>query len=199
MEKLRFIHIPKNGGTSVKRWLDKNNIEFLLGKNAKRVGFHKPASYFSEEDTIKFTLVRNPYTRLVSWFHFRAKPNGHKDFKKWVYDILPNYINENLTSIEDKNINKLQSMYIYAPLDKDVRPLNLEETKKCFDWSKKLVDHVFKLEEIDELKKFIGLDIDFPQENKSTHNDPMSYYDNDLKEFVYKLYDIDFKLLGYDK
>jgi hypothetical protein len=58
-----FVHIPKCGGTSVE-----NQIGIFHG--------HRSAVYFRAADralfarVFKFTLVRNPYDRLVSGFHY---------------------------------------------------------------------------------------------------------------------------------
>lgn len=58
-----FVHIPKCGGTSVE-----NQIGVFHG--------HRSAVYFRAADraffarAFKFTLVRNPYDRLVSGFHY---------------------------------------------------------------------------------------------------------------------------------
>jgi len=68
---IAFIHIPKTAGTSVCNWMG-NNL-----KGARRLGhkhcdimefkeeYHKPKDYF--------TVVRNPYARLLSWYFYQGQ------------------------------------------------------------------------------------------------------------------------------
>ena len=120
--KLIFFHLPKSAGKSVNEVLgvktsDKTNIEsglkqtILLGTDL--LVFNKKMYPEKWEEYIKFTIVRNPWDRLVSLYHFRKKendlyklfppgfgmnmlggdkagPDGEEwDFKRW---ILSSYI-----------------------------------------------------------------------------------------------------------
>lgn len=71
--KLIFIHIPKTGGTS---------IEIALGQEQCGLQKHELPSniiwdYGRElwKSYYKFTFVRNPWDRLVSWYFFRIENN----------------------------------------------------------------------------------------------------------------------------
>jgi len=86
-----FIWIPKTGGTSVYNVLSKKDKEFRKHKFSKHrekieKGTHGhdyvKAIYTDEEleNFYKFTVVRNPYTRLVSLYNFfrkYARNRGH--------------------------------------------------------------------------------------------------------------------------
>ena len=73
---IRFIHIPKNAGTTVGKMLGRNGIEFVVGDGGRQHMRHRYARDFRSEPWDSFTVVRNPYTRVVSWYEWiRRLPN----------------------------------------------------------------------------------------------------------------------------
>lgn len=97
-----FFWIPKTGGTSIHKVLDKYDCPILT---SPRTRWHRPFTEFSNKGFVtfshvsipyllkkgiitkeyfdkafKFTFVRNPYDRLVSLYHF--KEYGKKEFPK---------------------------------------------------------------------------------------------------------------------
>ena len=188
MKPIRFIHIEKSGGTSVTRFMQKNDIDFLLGKNTKKVKKHSHAEMFENEDSFKFTVVRNPYTRLVSYYNYTAKG---------IFDCSFDYFVKNLLNEEKRQTP--QVMKIYKPITNRFGSKTIKELEECFDWNHCLIDKIFYLEKIDELLKFLKIDGEFPTENRSTFDDHMSYYTPELKEIVYDHFRKDFEILGYEK
>ena len=78
----RFIHIPKNAGTSVRQWvspMDYNDTCEELPEYIKTVGLDKhlphsklkPNSMFDSQ----FAVVRNPWARMVSLYHEKRHPD----------------------------------------------------------------------------------------------------------------------------
>lgn len=71
MKPLKFVHIPKTGGTSIEDVAIKKGIRW--GRFHKAYGWHhgflsdKPLRF--QQRFVWFTVVRNPYTRLVSEFY----------------------------------------------------------------------------------------------------------------------------------
>ena len=66
---IRFIHIPKNAGTTVGKMLGRNGIEFVVGKDGYRHG----AAHAFDQSLPSFAVVRNPYTRTVSWYEWMCR------------------------------------------------------------------------------------------------------------------------------
>ena len=70
MKRILFVHIPKTAGTSIWQWLIHNNLE-----NWKRhSGLHHESiselrSLNDISNTFSFAVVRNPYTRVISYWH----------------------------------------------------------------------------------------------------------------------------------
>ena len=76
--KLCFIHIPKTAGSSVEKMLGWSGEKHLIGKINPKYNVCPQHLYWQElqqevpevVDYIKFSIVRNPYDRLVSEYHY---------------------------------------------------------------------------------------------------------------------------------
>ena len=85
--KCIFFHIPKTGGVSINKSLFKN-----LGLGHITVDFAK--EHFSHEmlhDYFKFSIVRNPYTRLFSSFWFLKNGGFDEKDKIWAEENLSDF------------------------------------------------------------------------------------------------------------
>ena len=183
---VRFIHIEKCGGTSVAKFFEQNNFDFLMGKNLKKNKKHSHAAMFENEDSFKFTVVRNPYTRLISFYNYSKNKIGDCTFDYFVRHKL------------SENLITPQVMKIHKPVeDFQFGPMPIRDLEKQYHWDKILVDKIFKLENLTELKNWFKIDDDFPIENKSIEADPKNYYDYELEKIVYEHFKKDFVILGY--
>jgi chondroitin 4-sulfotransferase 11 len=190
MHKLIFIHIPKNAGISIE--------EALFGK---KIG-HKSILQFEAhnekkyDEYFKFTVVRNPFDRLVSAFHFLKKGGINPVDKKWS--------DKNLMNIDDFE------SFVYKLKDKKFakKVLNQQHFRPQYKY---LVTSKGTLN-IDLIMKFENLSSDFVKltdminmkdktlehKNKSDRNSWEEYYDENSKELIHKLYQKDFELF-YEK
>ena len=183
---MRFIHIPKTGGTSIV-----NALGLSSGKVKKHGKYGKGGGrYRGGHDILceyvpnTFTVVRNPFDRLVSSFcyaktknsfHYKEHPYyeyiADCDFERFV-EILPEF--EGMFQLRP------QSDYIYD------------------DKNNLLVDHVLRYETLQkDFNKF--WDIKLPHLNKSDrHKDWRKYYNENTIKPVYEFYKRDFKNFNYD-
>lgn len=173
----RFIHIPKNAGTSVISWLETNKLNFICGNGSKRVGLHKYASHYKNESFEKFCVVRNPYSRIVSYFNFLTLgENWNLTFEQFVVGKYK--------SIKTK---------IGDPWDLQINWI-IEDNIK-------IVDKILKFENIEEeIQEYFSCFEPFPQLNISTFDVYENYFtDIRLKKLIYEHFEKDFNILGYKK
>jgi len=174
MKMLRFIHIPKTGGTSVRKYLLDNNIQFYSGQEPKQIGRHRPASVWKDEESYKFAVVRDPYTRTVSYYNYYTDKDWNPTFEDFVKNKMVN------KSLKVPNVWIPQVSWLY-------------ENNIC------LVDKIFKLEDNlqDNLNIFLNIKGNLTKENISTHNSYDSYYTQELKDLIASYFKEDFEKLGY--
>lgn len=193
-----FIHIPKTGGTSVKKLLlnlknpelsfyDKVKYYYyeeikrkkLLSRHGKAIEYFN----FFESDlwsnSLKFTCVRNPWDLMVSSYHWWIQ-HGQKFSKlNLMYnDISKMSFNEFMNSKYGKEmINECNG---------NAQDWFLDNSKKI------IVDGIIKLEnfnfEFKELldkskKKFHG-NIDLSKENTTIRENYQKYYNKETKQII---------------
>lgn len=83
--KLLFIHIPKNAGTSITKSLEMENQGHVAALHYKR-------NLEDFDEFFKFTVIRNPWDRVVSCYEFARmqKSYWHNAVtnKHWDFDVL---------------------------------------------------------------------------------------------------------------
>lgn len=199
-DKLIFIHIPKTGGTSIEHALgmhgdnvdigirpylnQKKNQQTLFGKGLqhltakaihRRIGENKFSSYF------KFSIVRNPYDRLVS---YAAWLKEDKDI-----ELSRSEFNE----ILDKSMSNLRYRYNFM-----LKP----QYKFVYIKNKLITDQLFRFEQFEDgikllekqLKRTIHIDLRMP----SKHKNYAYYFNKKNITLVRSIYKKDFEYFGYD-
>ena len=145
--------------------------------------------YFIDK-IFKFTVVRNPFDRIVSSFFF-LKQNGYinKDFtfRYFVLNELPKYdLTENtLEENQNKRIIQRHCSFQYI---------------RC---GHEYIDFIAKFDNIKEDWKYIASKIDanpiLPHYRKSEHDDYKNYYDKELINIVSEIYSKDIKTFKFNK
>ena len=172
--KTIFIHIPKNAGTSIETLFGNSSFRIQPDKHANIHEIKKkfPKVYDSYR---KFTIIRNPYDKMVSWYFYLKRNLGESydiiDFNEWIKD---------------------PSKFWHA--DDPISYL-----KPQYEWIDNTVE-IIKFENIDkEIDEFFKEKIDLPITNKSNHKHYLKYYNQESLDTIYDKYEEDFKKFNYKK
>ena len=189
--KFIFVHLPKCAG---------NSINKALKIKGKREG-HRCLSDIQNildkdiyENAVRFTVVRNPFDRLVSLYSFR------QNIKNWIYN--PPYLFQEGHTFEewfwDFNIQCINRFY-------PPRKVGMVENIK--DNSNEIgVDFILRYENLkndwDNMFNELHMDVpNLPLLNNSVHKNYRQYYKcksgDKMIETVYKIYKDDFNFFKY--
>jgi hypothetical protein len=141
----------------------------------------------SSNPSVFFTIVRNPFTRLVSVYRDLFENKGHYIYRDYLFGILPQQISfsefvERLSRIPDRL------------KDQHLKPQHA--FLKYYE-QKSLEVKVFKLEEPEPLNQFLNQrDLSLPHINKSTAPYD-SYYDLNTFNLVREVYKGDINRFAY--
>ncbi len=203
-----FVHIPKTGGISIRTILLPyclHTRKRLPGKLISKLGldfnwrwhhFRLHATLSEAEKTLptdvfesmlKFTVVRNPWAKLVSSYHFEQQRKGHRHSKNKVRQMaFSDYLRYTLKKRKRSAHTFLQKRQIVG-LDGNVgvNVILRQETLQS-DW--------------DQLVPKLNIDdqLVLPRKNTSQHKDYRSYYSDEDIEFVRRHWQEDIEAFGYD-
>lgn len=175
-----FIHINKTGGSSIERALSlpfehKTALEKIEELGRKQW-----------EDRYTFTVVRNPWDKVVSHYHYRVQTNqtglarNKLDFREWV----------RLT------------YGVRSPLYYDKPKMFMPQSEWITDTQGRIVvDGICRFENLrndfssvcQELRK----DAVLPHIKSSRRGDYRGYYDNDTCKIIEKWFAKDIEVFGY--
>ena len=175
--KTIFIHIPKNAGTAIERFFNEDSRKHVIG--AQVSGKHDTISMikqkFPEEydSYTKFTIIRNPYDRMVSWYFYLCEKA------------------------------KQRPMYVPPPFYTWVRnPMSFFfDTERFLNPQNEWIDNTVKIVKYEnlnkDLSKLFEKEIILPVVNKSNHSHYLDYYDKGAFAIVNEKYKEDFKKYNY--
>ena len=188
--KVIFIHIPKTAGTSIEKYFNSDKPQCLKHDVIKDIKIKFPKEYNSYA---KFTVVRNPYDRMVSWyFHLkeRVESDGfdlEKDFTlgfvKWIEDPLKTrYTKWSLTEAGQKDPNPTYLNPQHTYIDETVTVLKYENLSN-------------------ELNEYFGKEINLSTYNRSNLRKGhfLNYYNKYSLDIVYERYKEDFEKFNYER
>jgi hypothetical protein len=193
-KRFLFVHIPKTAGNSIQSALrDYSEDELVVLRKEQdgieRFGLHNPNYKIKKHSTLaeyraalgeaqfgnlyKFTCVRNPWDRMVSYYFTPTQNTTSWDRKKF-----------------RKVISKALSVANYLRLNKG-------ESDPFGN-----VDYVMRFENLadDFCTVCAALDISpatLPRYNRSSREHYSKYYDDELREFVRKRFAAEIERFGY--
>jgi len=212
--KTIFIHIPKAGGTSIEtvlcdfplfryqlvnkfNWYGNiRNDETKYELDHSTMAYLKKNCKYYDNSYFSFAIVRNPYARLVSEYHyckyqysrFIKKLDSFKDF---VYEL------KNKFDYVLKNKEK-DHLYVSHYLPQYLFTHNYRKIK--------IVNKIYKLENLNEewlnICEILDIDKELIRSEKNASKFKYNYedyYDEDLKSIVYEMYKDDFEIFNYEK
>jgi hypothetical protein len=223
---ISFVHIPKNAGTSITKFLGTNNNFFV----------HINWSAIKKPQVPTFAVVRNPYDRLVSIYKYNNYEFSFKEFVETIRDS--HYLNftnwvrgypslgpvmqytSDITNIcpweptnyyKHPQVGQIWNEIIFTKLKCTSTLFPQCEsichvTKYLFNNHKPIygdiqVDYIVKFENLEkDLSKILKTKVKLPHLNEGKKDNWKSYYESqDLADIVYDLYKDDFEKLGYIK
>ena len=187
-KKSIFVHIPKCAGVSISKALFGN----LCGGHTtfdKYLNIFEPScilSYF------KFTVVRNPWDRLVSAYHFLKQGGLNEHDKAWAEKELGGFSSFDQFVHEWLNPKNIWKWYHFRP-----QHFYIEDR-----YGKIKLDFIGFYENLEEDFKYISHRINtkssLGQHNKTDRSSYMNYYNKSSRQIVENLYRKDIDLLKYN-
>ena len=180
--KFIFVHIPKTGGSS---------IESALGLKGRQ---HLPFKFHTNKlKYFKFTVVRNIYDKLVSWFLFHRTYNKGNliqyktTFSEWVKNDMPlHHFPFAGTANKMKNKSPLSDIDFLEDFDGNIKMdyiINFKNLQSGFN---------------DVCSHLNLTNIKLPhKKNRKSNKHYTEYYDEKTKQIVAEKYAKDIEYFGY--
>lgn len=195
--RLAYIRIPKAGSTALSYAILKGRFPDLEGKHltAEKINFLADVNLASEiigpeKATTFFTVVRNPFRRIVSFYYnFFERAGKEFVYEDYLFGIFRN-------DMSFKTFVKLVEVIPDRLKDQHVRPQHVF-LKYYEKRNVRLI--TFRLEEASPLREFLsdfGLSADVINKSDGIH-DYRHYYDQETLEVVYRIYRKDVSKFGY--
>ena len=193
--KFIFLNIPKNAGQSIKSALFHitANKSYGAPNHADLTFFHKN---FPEQTEfyLKFCVVRNPFDRIVSFYHYK---------KKLCKNYNPLNFHDNYHFLKNPKEVKIfsEQSFEYLLLNGYLN-IGPQYPKMCIG-KKFSINFLIRFENLqDDFNEFLSTrsmpSFKLPHKNKSQRQSYQTYYSNNSIEYVNKQYNIDLKAFGYN-
>lgn len=187
--KFIFVHIPKTAGNGIiKSLFDKKAMGHYSVIKYKKYNKNKFKKYY------KFTIVRNPWDRLVSAFFYLKQGGMSQADREFSNRYIQKHDNfeEFILSLEDEEYKNIILSWIHF----------IPQYNFVYHKGKCLVDYIGKFENLEKsykvISKKLNINKKLKKHNASKHKAYYKYYNKKMIDIVYKLYKKDIKLLNYN-
>lgn len=186
-----FVHIQKTGGVSVESALRRHDA--TIGSSlhdGRRHLFAREIRAILPQDqwdrSFKFAFVRNPWDRLVSWYHMCIQSSAPNEFAKHVQQQAPTFEAFVTTTTTGKAVRTTWNQLDYVTDDN----------------GEVIVDFIGRYERLCEdsaaIGERLGLALELPHTNRSTHGGYRDYYSASSREIVTERFARDIRYFGYE-
>jgi chondroitin 4-sulfotransferase 11 len=204
-KKFIFTHPPKCGGTSIE-----DLFGFLqLREKCPSVNTFKHASLkthlthltnkgLEAESFLKFSIIRNPWDRAVSFYHH----NKYKEYNYFTNEAINKEMPENVKDSRQMTFKEFVLKYYKNDFNSEVAT----KPYMCLQ-DKFSLDYVIRLENLKEdllrIKDLLQIDLncDIPHKNNAdqflTRMPYTEYYDSETKNIIGKLFEWDIETFEY--
>lgn len=199
-----FIHIPKTGGSSFQQWVYDNISNHDIKEKHATIN---QAQNIWNDLGFTFSFVRNPYSRLVSMFHFIGQRAEERNVRR----SKGQKVKKGTTFENDSKIIELHSKGFDYWIDAYYKNTNEFMDTPNGNWSRRNtqaswlqgpVDLIIKIEEINEyfpiIQEKLNCNIPLPHVNKSNHKHYSEYFTKTTKKYVEKIFKEDLDKFGYE-
>jgi hypothetical protein len=187
---LIYIHIPKTGGWSMHNTL--KSVGFTKKNGHKFGGEIKGIMGDSFDDHFKFTIVRDPWSRLLSSYTFLStgsdvhRPPEHKEFLTLGVQTFESFIHKLY------EINKNEDDIYILPHNKThrVNLFTLNQVNWVSGVDVNYIGYLGDLEEsMNRINEMTGINIPIPPKGNTTkHDNPTDVYTTELIDIVSEMY-----------
>ena len=196
---IAFIHMPKTAGTSISRSFPYLGNNFMYDiYRPHRTAKDLQSQNIHLEKMFTFTFVRNPYDRFVSFYHYFLDRVDKFALSNMVYKRLQDKDFSSFCLFLPKFLHRYPAAYLFF------RPqyLYIEGFKPNFigryenlqkDWKRLLITIKNKTTLVPNLKTQLL------HRKKSNHTNYKQYYNTKTQRAIYRFYQKDFEIFGYDK
>ena len=202
-KKVIFTHPHKCGGTSIEELLGflklREKYQKVHDFKHGSLEFHIneiTAKGFGPEDFFKFSIIRNPWSRAVSFYnHIRYKEYDYFT-KELEYSSIPSYVEDS----KQMSFKEFVFKYYANNFNSDIKTKPFMLFKGKFS-----LDYIIKLENLKEdlslIKDRLQISLNIPHLNNSDsyvkREDYKSYYDSETKKYIHTLFEWDIETFKY--
>ena len=170
--KTLFVHIPKTAGQSIFSIIDDNWRRTFPFKHDPL--FNLQLVNEIPEDVFKFCVVRNPFTRIYSYYRHFLIENGLEFTFEEFLSVIKNKINYRKTPM----LLYPQSFYVY-------------------DLETQISLNIFKYEKLHKLERVLECKIPFLNKGSYKESEYYQAYTPQNRDMVKRLFECDFDTFDY--